>query len=153
MEALTKDDESTWASWNRGKPISPHQLATRLSHFGIKSKDVRIATVVKKGFTIEQFKDAFNRYLPNNPPQTATPLQPNDIKACGGFQNATESKSVADKNSLKPLQGKECSDVAFQTPPTVSEAVKTANRNTKAQQQNATKNADEQDNQQMGLTL
>lgn len=153
LEALTKDDESMWSTWNRGKPISPHQLATRLSHFGIKSKDVRIATVVKKGFTIEQFKDAFNRYLPKNPSQTATTLQPNDSKACSGFQTATESKSVADKNSSKALQGKECSGVAFQTPPTADNTVKRANRNTKAQQQNATKNADEQDNQQMGLTI
>lgn len=153
LEALTKDDESTWSSWNRGKPISQHQLATRLSHFGIKSKQVRIGHVSKKGFELEQFKDAFNRYLPKNPFQTETTKQPIQDKGYSQLKSETQKDDVSDKNSPKALQGKECFDVSFQTPPTADNTVKTANRNTKAQQQNATKNADEQDNQQMGLTL
>ncbi len=63
IEALCADDEKSWATYNRGKPISPRQVSTRLSGYGIKSKSVRIGYVHKKGYQMEDFEEAFNRYL------------------------------------------------------------------------------------------
>lgn len=64
VDALNADEENIWITWNRGKPITQNQLATRLKYFSIKSKDVRIGSSVKKGYELSQFSDAFNRYLP-----------------------------------------------------------------------------------------
>lgn len=64
IAALVKDDEKTWATYNRGNPISPRQLAKQLSAYGISSKTVRFSPHdTPKGFELSQFKDAFARYL------------------------------------------------------------------------------------------
>lgn len=63
LQALCDDEESPWAAWNRGKPMQLRQLSRKLAEFGIKSKDVRQGYAVKKGYHLEQFADAFERYL------------------------------------------------------------------------------------------
>lgn len=63
LDGLIADDESPWATWNRGKPISLRQLAAKLADFGIKSGTVRQGFDTKKGYSLEQFTDAFSRYL------------------------------------------------------------------------------------------
>jgi len=77
ITALCEDEEGAWATYNRGKPLSPRQLSTRLKGYGIASKDIRFAAYeVKKGFELPQFSDAFSRYLstplilPKHPQQT-----------------------------------------------------------------------------------
>ncbi len=78
IEALTRDDEKLWSSYNRGRPFSPRQLAQKLAVYGIKSKTVRMAHGTPKGYDAAQFSDAFARYLTSPeklPPQrhAATP--------------------------------------------------------------------------------
>ncbi len=63
LESLCADEEKPWATWNRGKPISPHQLSKRLQEFGVRPDDVRIGALVRKGYKLEKFSDAFARYL------------------------------------------------------------------------------------------
>ena len=64
ISALVKDDEKPWATYNRGNPISPRQLAKQLSAYGISSKTVRFSPYdTPKGFELSQFIDAFVRYL------------------------------------------------------------------------------------------
>jgi putative DNA primase/helicase len=41
IEKLTDDGELGWATYNRGKPITPRQLAKQLAVYGIKPKTVR----------------------------------------------------------------------------------------------------------------
>jgi putative DNA primase/helicase len=43
IDALVSDLDAPWATWNRGKPLTPRQLANLLSPYGIKSKTVRIS--------------------------------------------------------------------------------------------------------------
>jgi transposase InsO family protein len=77
LEALAEDEEAPWAAWNRGKPMTAHQLAKRLSEFGIKPTTIRIGLRTPKGYRREQFEEAFRRYLSAGAPQTsATPQQP-----------------------------------------------------------------------------
>lgn len=73
-EWLCEDDEKRWSTYNRGKEISPMQIAKILKNYGIKSKDIRTGYRVLKGFEIDQFSDAFHRYLPteNSPEKVAT---------------------------------------------------------------------------------
>ena len=72
IEALCADDEKSWATYNRGKPISPRQFAKRLKEYGINSKTVRIDYKTPRGFDREQFEDAFLRYLAPTPLASAT---------------------------------------------------------------------------------
>jgi len=70
IKELCEDEEKPWATYNRGKPISPRQIASRLAGYEIRSKTIRIGYETVKGFEFSQFGDAFNRYLthPQNLP-------------------------------------------------------------------------------------
>lgn len=66
---LVEDEEAPWATYNRGKPFTPRQLARQLASYGIKSKTVRLGpSYTPKGFDAAQFHDAFARFL--SPPAT-----------------------------------------------------------------------------------
>ena len=52
IEALCSDDEKPWATYNRGKGISPRQVSKRLMGYGISSKNIRIGYEISKGFEI-----------------------------------------------------------------------------------------------------
>lgn len=63
IECLCENPEKPWATWNRGNPISPYQLAQKLKDFFIFSGTIRMTdTSVLKGYRLQQFKDAFTRY-------------------------------------------------------------------------------------------
>lgn len=61
--ALCADDEKSWATYNRGKSITPRQIAMRLKEFDIVSNTIRFGTTTAKGYFFLQFADAFARYL------------------------------------------------------------------------------------------
>ena len=76
IDYLCEDDMRPWSTYNRGKPMTPRQLAKRLSGYGIEPKGVRIGTATPKGYERDQFEDTFARYLstPASPPElSATP--------------------------------------------------------------------------------
>jgi putative DNA primase/helicase len=81
-----------WATYNRGKAISPRQVATRLKGYGIHSKTIRLGAQTPKGYERGQFDEAFARYLspPSAPESSRHAPQPNAGVACG----------VADRNAV-----------------------------------------------------
>lgn len=87
IEALVADEEKAWATYNRGRPLTPRQLAKQLAAYGIQPKTVRMAHGTPKGYDADQFADAFSRYLQapekllqqrNAPPKTS-------VDATGGL--------------------------------------------------------------------
>ena len=64
VEALTKMVERPWRELRRGRPINELWLAQQLSAFGIQSRTMRIGDLVGRGYYLEDFSDAFGRYLP-----------------------------------------------------------------------------------------
>jgi hypothetical protein len=60
---LIKIEESPWGDI-KGKPLSDRGLAERLRPYGIKSKNIRIGSVVNRGYSRGDFLDAWSRYLP-----------------------------------------------------------------------------------------
>jgi hypothetical protein len=62
-QRLRDREESPWADI-KGKPIDERGLAIRLKPYRIKSKDVRIDGVVRKGFERSDFEDTWKRFLP-----------------------------------------------------------------------------------------
>jgi hypothetical protein len=64
IKALVAEPESPWATYNRGRPLTPRQLSKMLSAYDIKSKTVRMSRFeTPKGYDRDQFSDAFSRYL------------------------------------------------------------------------------------------
>lgn len=117
LEALVADEEAPWATWNRGKPISPRQLSAKLADFGIKSKDIRIGSANKKGYDLGSFLDAFGRYLLTDTPlPSATARQTSNGAASSDFLSATPSHSVADRKASQTSSDAGCHVVTDETP-------------------------------------
>lgn len=67
--ALVSDDMMAWATYNRGRPMSPTQLANKLRQYGVGPQTIRFKRpgqdgISLKGYYLHQFEDAFERYLP-----------------------------------------------------------------------------------------
>ena len=118
MEKLIADDESPWATWNRGKPMNTRQLSAKLSEFGIKSKQVRIGFDSLKGYNIEDFKDAFTRYLSASPPSLSeTSKQASNDVASSVSQGIYPTPAKTPCETLQPSNHAGCFDVSDRTPP------------------------------------
>jgi putative DNA primase/helicase len=65
-EALGILEGRAWQDWNKGRSLTPNQLAKQLAPFGVKPKTMRIggAQQPAKGYERSDFNDAFTRYLP-----------------------------------------------------------------------------------------
>lgn len=63
LETLLAMDERPWPEANRGRPLTPRQLGTRLGRFGIHSRTVRSGAATVRSYVKEDFQDAFSRYL------------------------------------------------------------------------------------------
>jgi hypothetical protein len=59
-------EERPWCEWKRGLPMTQNSLSKLLSGFNIKSKPIKFADKVVRGFDVDQFSDAFSRYLPKS---------------------------------------------------------------------------------------
>lgn len=118
IAALVADDESAWATYNRGKPITPRQVARQLSAYGIASKNIRSGYDVAKGFEIGQFTDAFARYLSDPLNFPLQPLQTLETNKHAALSVADETLRSGNKISTATLEAAPplvCSGVAAKT--------------------------------------
>jgi len=106
VRALAEMENRPWPEWKSSKPITARQLAKLLKPFRIEPKNIRTLTGIPKGYTLDQFGDAFGRYLP---PQSATPLRAYDSNGLDDLSSATERVVVADGGTSK---SQHCNDVA-----------------------------------------
>lgn len=65
---LAEMEERPWPEWRQAKPITQNGLAKLLKPFGVVPGTVRLLGKTPKGYKLEQFKDAFKRYIPRHPP-------------------------------------------------------------------------------------
>jgi len=121
IQALISDEEKSWATYNRGNQLSPKQLANRLKPYSIYSKTVRLGYNTAKGYELDQFRDAFERYLTQHPP--FYPSQSNDSSEANndeGF-HVTDRRSVTVTRNLKETPRTtpvlDCDSVTDKTPP------------------------------------
>ena len=63
VESLWDLEDRPWASFIRGRPITPQRLAQLLKPFGIGPRTIRFKDYTAKGYYLEDFTDAFERYL------------------------------------------------------------------------------------------
>jgi len=127
ITALCEDEEGAWATYNRGQPLTPRQLARLLKGYNITSKDLRFSGRSGiKGFELGQFTDTFTRYLTTpseNTPLYATPLQTTNHEAdpVASNNNVEDSiNNVVGTQNLhatsEPTSDKACSVVAGKEP-------------------------------------
>ena len=65
ISALCEDEEKPWLTYNRGKSISPRQMANKLKGYGITSTTLRFRHAgTAKGYERKRFDEAFSRYIP-----------------------------------------------------------------------------------------
>jgi len=55
-------EERPWAEWRKGRPITPAGLAALLRHFDIKPVQNTTRDNRDRGYAVEAFTDAFERY-------------------------------------------------------------------------------------------
>jgi putative DNA primase/helicase len=60
---LTGLEDRPWPEWAHGRPLSARGLAKLLSRFGIQPQKWRDGTEIVRGYTRDQFGDAWRRYL------------------------------------------------------------------------------------------
>lgn len=109
-ELLTAIEDAPWGEWNRGRPMTPRQLAAKLKPFGIRARVMRIGGKTPRGYARDDFADAFLRYLP--PSLSATAQHLNKNKHLRENLSATQGGDVAHRKSRKSLKNKECCAVA-----------------------------------------
>ena len=112
---LCDDDEKSWATYNRGKPITPRQVAKKLKEYGIASKNLRVNYEVVKGFEHEQFIEAFARYLALSPEVALHRYKLPEASSHAGFDVADDSLRSGNENQAatpKPPPIQACSGVA-----------------------------------------
>jgi putative DNA primase/helicase len=99
-------EDHPWAEINKGKPLTKNGLAARLKPFHISPGTVRVMSGTAKGYKLEQFRDAFARYLPRHPPNETShvtsrrnPCENEDSETShpngADHQNVTEKPSVS----------------------------------------------------------
>jgi putative DNA primase/helicase len=124
IDRLTADDMGPWATWNRGKPISPRQLGRRLMEYDIAARTIRFGSGTSKGFERSQFDDAWARYLaaPESPPSVGNSVTSEQNQGLTCYRSSVtlpnENPLVTDK-SLKSLG---CYSVTDGNPPSGEEA-------------------------------
>jgi putative DNA primase/helicase len=88
---LGKMEDRPWCDYSDGFRITPRQLAKLLRPFQVRPDSVRIEDKTPKGYRVEDFADAFARYLPALPPANATPQQTKKFNGLDGIQTATQT--------------------------------------------------------------
>lgn len=115
IEKLVADEELGWSTYNRGKPLTPRQLAKRLGVYGIRPKTVRQpktaldpAGSTPKGYELADFKDAFERYLKPDSGKPEAALLPNEKDVVAGPEKVADTPQQQAVGKLDP----DCGGVA-----------------------------------------
>lgn len=104
--ALSAIEESPWGDI-RGKPLDARALAKRLKQFAIRPRSVRLDdNTTPKGYLLEQFEDAFARYLAGFECHTAT------TQAQSQKQTDFERHAEGAEMTRKPASPNGCGGVA-----------------------------------------
>src|SRR5207253_513854 len=94
------DPEARWATYDRGRPMTPRTLARRLAAFEIRARVLRVDGRPLRGYELPQFTDAFQRYLPMED-ATSQPASPDGTLGVSGVESVTETATTG-PNGVTP---------------------------------------------------
>jgi hypothetical protein len=110
VEVLHGIEGRSWAEYGKAaKPISPNQLARLLRPFKVVSGTIRTAIGTCKGYYLQQFTDAFDRYLSREgASETSQRHNADGSSTSTAFQNVTPDTDVTFRKFEKPLRHNGC---------------------------------------------
>ena len=117
VAALHEMEGRPWVEWGKAKkPISKNQLAGLLKEFKVVPLTVRMGDETAKGYHLNQFADAFGRYLEPakghfGTSETSQRNKPTAASTFGTFQTVTRDSDVTVQKCKKPLRPSGCSVV------------------------------------------
>jgi hypothetical protein len=119
LAGLNALEESPWGEWY-GKPLTSRGLAKLLDRYAIKPRNVRLADgTTPKGYRRDQFDDAWDRYLPQTPPEGGSIRHSATNRLWSGIEPnpyPPQDPLVADsKSGANPHGKRDVADVADRT--------------------------------------
>jgi hypothetical protein len=72
LETLRADEEAPWQDWHHGRGLKAEGLSYLLRPYGIRPRQMKVAGMKVRGYDLDQFTDAFSRYLPSAPDNPPT---------------------------------------------------------------------------------
>jgi hypothetical protein len=110
---LNELEDAPWAELNAGRPLTTNRLAGLLKRYEIRPRSIRLPDgQTPKGYLLDQFEDAFARYLPAPTDSDATPPQPAPAQRFDGAGGDHGIIAVAAEDPLDPAAAADCGDVA-----------------------------------------
>ena len=77
LTAMNSDEEAPFGQWHKGRGITQYDLRSKLGiRYGIRSKDIHIGGVHRKGYDVADFATAWGRY--GDEPQDADATAPEE---------------------------------------------------------------------------
>ncbi|MFH1026417.1 MAG: DUF3631 domain-containing protein [Pseudomonadota bacterium] len=116
IRLLCSDEEKPWATFNRGNAITPRQVARRLKEYGILSHTIRIGIETAKGYTADQFREVFSRYLPTPSELSVTTSQTSNHAALAVTDNPSRYLDDMQNVTHKPAASAGCDAVTDKVP-------------------------------------
>jgi len=116
IRLLCSDEEKPWATFNRGNAITPRQVARRLKEYGILSHTIRIGIETAKGYTADQFREVFSRYLPTPSELSVTTSQISNHVALAVTDNPSRYPDDMQNVTHKPAASAGCDAVTDKIP-------------------------------------
>ncbi len=105
VAALIAMRDRPWGECNRGKGLTQNWLARRLKPFGVAPKNVGTKHDRAKGYKLEFFADAFERYL--SPFSSVHPYPTNEFNNLDENQTVHQKNGCTDESSSNTLNLKE----------------------------------------------
>jgi putative DNA primase/helicase len=113
---LHEIEDSPWAEYRNGRPISKTGISRLLKPFGVKPKTIRTDNRTAKGYLLEECNDAFLRYLPGSGTQSVTDVTMLKNRELEGFGNVTQEQLVTVNNPHKLFKNNNVTGVTDQNP-------------------------------------
>jgi Protein of unknown function (DUF3631)/CHC2 zinc finger len=103
-EGLAAFENSPWGTWARGKPINPSNLSKLLGRFRIKPDRIGPKGSQSRGYTLSQFLNAFEAYLPPENVNLSTSRENSGEEAV--FDGVRQSPVDTLGNAVSPSKNK-----------------------------------------------
>jgi hypothetical protein len=115
VRQLSEMEERPWPEYRRDKPITVRQLASILRRFEIGPKQLRIEGEKTRGYEAEDFRDAWERYLP--PGDRVQAVQDSKIGAYRTPEPVHDGACVPDRVSRNLIEINNVPPVPNEHPP------------------------------------
>jgi putative DNA primase/helicase len=106
---LVSLEHRPWPEWKRGRPITQNQLARVLAPFGVAPTELRIDGRKERGYSLAQFLDTFEHYIPDKSGTTVQTASNHDFLSV--LHPVQARGCTVSKNAKKPHEHSICTAV------------------------------------------